>query len=195
MSIINNMMVIVPLIEDQRKHVAVRAGMAGRGFGSQGYAPPLHAGPHPPETSRAKISAHFHVIAQPPAKNREKIDGLRQREGARASLGAGAGSAACRRARGMVAGLALLASIASAAAHSWYPWECCSDRDCFPVPASEVRTVAGGWQLADGTFIRWSEARPSPDNAFHICRREDGKGALIRDPGKPACFWAPMGAS
>lgn len=84
---------------------------------------------------------------------------------------------------------------AVALAHSWYPHECCSDRDCYPVPAPQVRSVQGGWVLADGTFIAWREARPSPDGQYHICRREDGKGALITIPGKPHCFWAPVGAS
>lgn len=82
-----------------------------------------------------------------------------------------------------------------ARAHSWYPWECCSERDCFPVEPNAVREVSGGWLLEDGTFVAYNEARPSPDGRFHVCRREDGKGALIRQKEKPACFWAPVGAS
>ena len=39
------------------------------------------------------------------------------------------------------------------------------------------------------------EARPSPDDQFHICRRQDGKGPIIRMHTKPACFWAPIGAA
>lgn len=83
----------------------------------------------------------------------------------------------------------------SAFAHSWYPYDCCSERDCFPLPVGKVKSVQGGWQMEDGAFIAWHEARPSPDGRFHICRREDGKGDLIRLPEKPACFWAPIGAS
>lgn len=89
--------------------------------------------------------------------------------------------------------IALIPGLASA--HSFYPLECCSDRDCYPVPVERVKTVPGGWLVEGGTFIAYGEARPSPDGRFHICRREDGKGGLITIPGKPACFWAPMGAS
>lgn len=92
--------------------------------------------------------------------------------------------------------VALLVALPSAAlAHSWYPWECCSNRDCYPVAVENVRAGGGGWTLEDGTFVAYSEARASPDDRFHVCRREDGKGALIRIQKKPACFWAPMGSS
>ena len=84
---------------------------------------------------------------------------------------------------------------ATALAHSWYPYECCSDRDCYPVAIEQVTSTQGGWMLKDGTFIGHREARPSPDGRFHICRYEDGKGKMISIPGKPACFWAPIGAS
>lgn len=96
----------------------------------------------------------------------------------------------------MIRALAVfLLLVGPAVAHSFYPYECCSDRDCYPVDAGKVTEGKGGWTLEDGTFIRYSEARPSPDNRFHVCRREDGKGALIRLDKQPACFWAPMGAS
>lgn len=96
----------------------------------------------------------------------------------------------------MIRAFILLMLLAGPAlAHSWYPYECCSERDCFPVATEAVKSVQGGWMLADGTFIGWREARSSPDGKYHICRHNDGKGALIILPGKPACFWAPMGAS
>jgi hypothetical protein len=90
---------------------------------------------------------------------------------------------------------AVLLTTGPAFAHSWYPFECCSERDCFPVATSDVKVIKGGWQLHDGTIIEHIEARPSPDGRFHVCRRDDGKGALIRMHRKPACFWAPIGAS
>lgn len=86
----------------------------------------------------------------------------------------------------------LVACSSTALAHSFYPYECCSERDCFPVPVQDVRVVPGGWTLSDGTKIRQDEARPSPDGQFHICRSQEGKGALIRMYSKPACFWAPV---
>lgn len=89
----------------------------------------------------------------------------------------------------------LILPIARALSHSFYPWECCSNLDCHPVDAGKVKEGGGGWTLEDGTFIKYGEARSSPDNRFHVCRRDEGKGALIRLHQKPACFWAPMGAS
>ncbi len=91
--------------------------------------------------------------------------------------------------------LFVAAWVNGALAHSWYPRECCSDRDCYPVPVERVKTVPGGWLIEDGTFVPYSKARPSPDGQYHICRREDGKGQLIELEGLPSCFWAPMGAS
>lgn len=95
----------------------------------------------------------------------------------------------------MKSSIAFFLLTASALAHSWYPYECCSDLDCHPVPVDRVKEAKGGWLLADGTFIAYRDARPSPDNRFHVCQRDAGKGALIRLHDKPACFWAPMGAS
>lgn len=91
--------------------------------------------------------------------------------------------------------LALLAVFGHASAHSWYPYECCSQIDCFPVPASDVRVVPGGWTLSDGTHVKHHEARPSPDGQYHVCRTQNGKGDLIRLYSKPACFWAPIPGS
>ncbi len=91
--------------------------------------------------------------------------------------------------------VAVVALPGAALAHSFYPYECCSDRDCYPVAVENVRTLPGGWALEDGTFIGFREARVSPDNKYHVCRYEDGKGKMISVPGKPACFWAPVGAS
>ncbi|CAN1565421.1 hypothetical protein MCEMSEM23_02899 [Rhabdaerophilaceae bacterium] len=87
---------------------------------------------------------------------------------------------------------ALVIMIVPAFAHSWYPIECCSEKDCFPVPISDVKLIKGGWQLQDGTVVEHAEARPSPDGRFHVCRRQDGKGPLIRMNKAPACFWAPV---
>lgn len=91
--------------------------------------------------------------------------------------------------------IALVALPTAALAHSWYPYECCSEQDCFPVAVENVKTTTGGWLLQDGTFVGFREARVSPDGRYHVCRYNDGKGALISVSGKAACFWAPIGAS
>ncbi len=38
----------------------------------------------------------------------------------------------------------------AALAHSWYPYECCSDRDCYPVALEQVKSTkaAGSFTMA-----------------------------------------------
>lgn len=89
----------------------------------------------------------------------------------------------------------LILPIARALSHSWYPYECCSAVDCHPVAVEGVKVTREGYRLNDGSVIRFNEARPSPDGLYHECRTSAGTGDLIRLKDKPACFWAPMGAS
>lgn len=92
--------------------------------------------------------------------------------------------------------IVFLFALSGVFAHSFYPWECCSDQDCYPIPVAEVRATPGGWLIvSEGLTIPFSAARPSPDGRFHICRHGSGKGKTIVLPGKPPCFWAPEGAS
>jgi hypothetical protein len=197
---INGMTWLEPLIANQRAASRIAAGSApgarpaGAGRGSIAEAtPPLARAPAPPNAPDARLSSRLAVIFRPFQKIAKKIRfSLRGQGRGQGPVRGGEGSAAGRRARGAVAGLLLSGP---ALAHGWYPLECCSDRDCFAVATAAVARVPGGWQLEDGTFIAWRDARPSPDAQFHVCRRQDGKGALIRMPGKPACFWAPMGGA
>jgi hypothetical protein len=96
-------------------------------------------------------------------------------------------------------GLALLVcASAPAGAHSWYPYDCCSDRDCWPMGVdSDAREpdpaiVPGGYRLRDGTFVAEAETRPSRDGRFHICR-ESGRanGGVIAPIDKPVCLFVP----
>jgi len=92
--------------------------------------------------------------------------------------------------------LALASAIAPARAHSFYPYECCSEVDCFPVPVprTEIERGPEGWRLKkEGITIPFEAARPSPDGLFHLCRDQLGKGRLIIPHGRPPCFWAPEG--
>jgi len=89
---------------------------------------------------------------------------------------------------------ALLVSASGAFAHSFYPYECCSEVDCFPVPVprTEIERTPDGWFLKkERITIPFEAARPSPDGQFHLCRDELGKGKLITPYGRPPCFWAP----
>ena len=69
-----------------------------------------------------------------------------------------------------------LGTAAPAAAHSWYPYECCSSLDC--MPADDVRRDALG-----DIFVRVGSReirlprdfaiRPSQDSRAHICFRDE----------------------
>lgn len=93
----------------------------------------------------------------------------------------------------------ILAAIASALAHSFYPSECCSGQDCWPTgeeaDAREADPVAtpAGWRLQDGTVVAFDRTRKSPDGRFHVCRRGGRHdGAFIAEPAsKIPCLWAP----
>lgn len=93
----------------------------------------------------------------------------------------------------------IIAGVASALAHSWYPQDCGSDRDCWPTgieaDAREPDPIAtpAGWRLHDGTVVPFNRARPSPDGRFHVCRQLGSTtGAIIRPPQQPPCLWAPQ---
>lgn len=78
--------------------------------------------------------------------------------------------------------IAMLA--ATSRGHSWYPIECCSDRDCAPVASGGVGISAFGYVLkATGEVIPFSQARQSPDGAYHLCRSLSTNAIL--------CFFAP----
>ncbi len=109
----------------------------------------------------------------------------------------------------LLAGLLLAAILAFAAAafqparaHSFYPWECCSSQDCWPMgrdaDAREPDPIGthAGWLLQDGTIVPYQAARPSPDGRFHICRQGGrASGELIKPSARPLCLWAPVPGS
>jgi hypothetical protein len=62
-------------------------------------------------------------------------------------------------------------------AHSWYPQECCSDRDCRSVPCESIREDGGGivsYQSPEGTEYRFIRVKPSLDNQCHVCIGQAG---------------------
>lgn len=78
----------------------------------------------------------------------------------------------------------------AAAAHGWYPRECCHDMDCAPVelveplPDGSLRlTSKVGTTLVPASFPR----QPSPDQQMHIC--------MVRyshlDSMRPVCLFVP----
>ncbi len=92
--------------------------------------------------------------------------------------------------------LAVLASalpVGAANAHSWYPWECCSENDCAPINVSETpHERDGGFYLTDGRHISYRELKPSPDGKWHLCEQKWPANPAAR---KILCVYAPIGGS
>jgi hypothetical protein len=93
--------------------------------------------------------------------------------------------------------LILLASVAIGLAvmwispvngHNWYDPECCSDRDCFPVPGKQLADGRYLFLVLDIEYIKTeAEIRPSRDENFHACQPAHKK--------EPVCFYAPRAGS
>jgi hypothetical protein len=84
------------------------------------------------------------------------------------------------------------AGVGVAWSHEWYPWECCSDNDCAPLPKESVSEIKGGWKLPDGRFIPYAQARMSPDGQFHLCETKWQPNPVDR---QILCFYAPIGGA
>lgn len=65
-----------------------------------------------------------------------------------------------------------------ASAHSFYSPACCSEKDCRPLLASEVKRTATGWITPRGHVVGFDDRRviptPAPYVGMHICERLDG---------------------
>lgn len=82
-----------------------------------------------------------------------------------------------------------LTLISSASAHSWYPKDCCSDRDC--MPADAIGTDQRGDRFVMVCHLRiWAPqgfaVRPSQDGRIHICFHVDDHKFLM-----PLCLFLP----
>lgn len=94
--------------------------------------------------------------------------------------------------------LALAAGAPETRAHSWYPHDCCSDRDCWPMGEDrdakepEPTIVPGGYRTHDGIFVPESQTRPSKDGRFHVCRYGGVPGASVISTSKGICLFVPQ---
>lgn len=86
--------------------------------------------------------------------------------------------------------LAILLTSTSAMAHSFYEPSCCSNRDCAPIPAGDVKATPDGWQIVlTGEVIKYGSYRvkDSPDGAFHRC----AMSANFTAQGHTLCLYVP----
>ncbi|MGE3915683.1 MAG: hypothetical protein AB7F78_08295 [Hyphomicrobiaceae bacterium] len=93
---------------------------------------------------------------------------------------------------GMI-GLSVGLAPVRARAHSWYPHDCCHDRDCKPADSIEV-DERGDFEVRVGNDRVWVPKsfaiRPSQDSRIHICYREEGEPTFLM----PFCLFLPPGA-
>ena len=91
-----------------------------------------------------------------------------------------------------IACAALTLAPAGAAAHSWYPHDCCHDNDCKPADAVETDRN-GDWSVRVGSLRIWvpkiMQVRASPDKRAHICYRQDKEFGYM-----PLCLFLPTGS-
>jgi hypothetical protein len=70
----------------------------------------------------------------------------------------------------------VLAPPAAALAHSWYPYECCSNRDCHPVACEALIDGPDGSLRYGRTVFLKQQIRPSQDGDCHVCINQYGNG-------------------
>ncbi|MBB3975963.1 hypothetical protein GGQ64_001150 [Rhizobium azooxidifex] len=77
-----------------------------------------------------------------------------------------------------------------ARAHSFYDLECCSNRDCMPVPDEEIMATKEGWRVrTTGEVIGYDSwpIKHSPDGRFHRCAGLGNFGPK----GRTQCLYVP----
>ena len=72
-------------------------------------------------------------------------------------------------------------------AHSWYGWECCSDKDCHPYEGTVIEGP-DAYTLKDGTKIPYTDPRvkQGKDEDFHICVNPSGAILCLYRPNRGA---------
>jgi hypothetical protein len=86
----------------------------------------------------------------------------------------------------LILAVAVLALGAAAHAHSWYPVQCCDERDCFAVSNDAVALTARGWRIeATGEIVPLGKTAFSPDGRFHRCSPGGAVGA------RTLCLFVP----
>lgn len=81
--------------------------------------------------------------------------------------------------------IALVLAPRQVAAHDWYPCECCSGQDCYPVSSVEIRLTKEGAYIVVSTgeiFAHPDSAAPirkarfSTDGQYHRCTPNGERG-------------------
>jgi hypothetical protein len=93
--------------------------------------------------------------------------------------------------------LVVLVLVRPSAAHDWYSWRCCHDRDCRELPDGAVRETDGGYVVTipgrpEPVVIAYGDTRvevvpPEHDDGqtFHICTVAGEAGTSV------LCLYTP----
>ena len=79
-------------------------------------------------------------------------------------------------------------------AHSWYPQECCRDKDCRPVPCAELSYQDQDVVWRKHIYFSGRMIRESNDGNCHVCVEKGGLNASII-PYLPLCVFVPKATS
>jgi hypothetical protein len=72
----------------------------------------------------------------------------------------------------LAVGTLLLLAIHGAFGHSWYPVGCCSDKDCHPIPCTDLHVNEDGsatYKPNGEPYIRFNKVEASLDEGCHVC--------------------------
>ena len=67
--------------------------------------------------------------------------------------------------------------------HSWYPLDCCGDRDCRPVACSEFSADGNGGVMFRGRSVPRHQLRASQDAGCHVCSSQISQVNCVFLPG------------
>jgi hypothetical protein len=88
---------------------------------------------------------------------------------------------------------ALMLVSGTATAHSWYPKECCHDKDCRPVPCAELSYPDKDVVWRKFVYFSAPMIRESKDGDCHVCVKEGLAASII--PYLPLCVFVPQATS
>ncbi len=77
--------------------------------------------------------------------------------------------------------------------HTWYPPECCSEKDCELIEDGKVIDMPDGYLFPNGQTVPHNLTRNSHDGRYHWCRII-GTNYIIK-PGEKYCVFIPFGAT
>lgn len=69
----------------------------------------------------------------------------------------------------IILSILVIASLNTAlSAHDWYPYDCCSEKDCHPIPCEAIKEQGKNLVYNGYTFFE-DMIKPSLDGQCHVC--------------------------